>query len=49
MEARIAGIERFAPDLEREAGAVAAFAAGAGICRRIVRRVVAVVVVPAAT
>ena len=41
-------VQRLAPDLEREAGAVSALAACRGVLMRIVRRVVAIVVVPAA-
>jgi hypothetical protein len=49
IRARIALVERLAPDLERETGAVTAFTAGVRVARRITGRVVDVVVVPAAS
>src|SRR5207247_6471343 len=47
--AAVARVERLAPDLEREPGAVPTFAAGRGGLERLVRALVDVVVVPAAT
>src|SRR5207247_4146319 len=46
--AAVARVERLAPDLEREPGAVPTFAAGRGGLERLVRALVDVVVVPAA-
>src|SRR4051812_24861660 len=43
----VAGAQRFTPHLERESGAVTAFAAGRGVLGRVAGRVVDVVVVPA--
>src|SRR5207244_1496551 len=48
VAAGVVPVRRLAPDLEREAGAVAALAAGVRVLLRIARRVVAIVVVPAA-